>query len=162
MADHAARRRATLLALAPLRLSPAAAGHARARARPRALPPDPGMQARIVAAARGAYWLSDGWRLFRGAPLGWVAAVFGYWLAMTLVSLVPVVGVAVAAVLVPAFSVGFMALARATSRGSRPELALFFAALRHEPRSQILLGIVYLACLAALFGASALADDGAL
>jgi hypothetical protein len=120
------------------------------------------MQARIVAAARGAYWLSDGWRLFRGAPLGWVAAVFGYWLAMTLVSLVPVVGVAVAAVLVPAFSVGFMAIARATSRGSRPELALLFDGLRHEPRSQILLGIVYLACLAALFGASALADDGAL
>jgi cytochrome b561 len=120
------------------------------------------MQARIVAAARGAHWLGDGWRLFRGAPLGWVAAVFGYWLLMTLVSLVPVVGVVMAAVLVPAFSVGFMAIARATSRGSRAELALLFEGLRHEPLSQLLLGVVYLAGLAALLGASTLADDGAL
>ena len=120
------------------------------------------MQARIVGAARGAAWLADGWRLFRAAPLGWLAAVFGYWLLMTLVSIVPLVGVAAAAVLVPAFSVGFMALARATSRGAPAELALLFEGFRHEPRAQLLLGVIYLACLAALAGASTLADDGAL
>jgi hypothetical protein len=120
------------------------------------------MQARIVAAARGARWLADGWRLFRGAPLGWLAAVFAYWLLMTLVSLVPLLGVAAAAVLMPAFSVGFMAIARATSRGSSAEIALLFDGLRHEPRSQIALGVVYLLCLAALLAASTLADDGAL
>ena len=120
------------------------------------------MQARIVGAAHGARWLADGWRLFRVAPLGWLAAVFAYWLAMTLVSLVPFVGVVAAAVLVPAFSVGFMAIARATSRGAPAELVLLFEGLRHEPRSQILLGIVYLACLCLLLGASTLADDGTL
>jgi hypothetical protein len=120
------------------------------------------MQARIVGAARGARWLGDGWRLFRAAPVGWVLAVLAYWLLMTLVSLVPLLGVAAAAVLVPAFSVGFMAIARATSRGSSAEIALLFDGLRHEPRAQILLGIAYLACLAALLGASTLADDGAL
>jgi hypothetical protein len=120
------------------------------------------MQARIVGAARGARWLGDGWRLFRGAPLGWLAAVFAYWILMTLVSLVPFAGIAAAAVLVPAFSVGFLAIARATSRGSAADLALLFDGLRHEPRSQLLLGVVYLACLALLLGASALADDGAL
>jgi hypothetical protein len=67
-----------------------------------------------------------------------------------------------AAVLVPAFSVGFMAIARATSRGSPAELGLLFEGLRHEPRSQIVLGVVYFACLALLLAASALADDGAL
>jgi hypothetical protein len=120
------------------------------------------MQARIVDAARRARWLGDGWRLFRTAPLGWLAAVFGYWLMMTLLSLVPFAGIAAAAILVPAFSVGFMAIARATSHGSRPDLALLFEGLRHEARSQLILGIVYLACLAALLGASSLADDGAL
>ncbi len=120
------------------------------------------MQARIVGAAHGARWLADGWRLFRAAPLGWLAAVFGYWLAMTLVSLVPLAGVAAAAVLVPAFSVGFMAIARATSRGSPAEIGLLFHGLRHEPRSQLLLGLVYLAGLALLLGASTLADEGAL
>jgi len=120
------------------------------------------MQARIVGAGRGARWLGEGWRLFRAAPLGWLAAVFAYWLAMTLISLVPLAGLVAAAVLVPAFSVGFMAIARATSRGSPAELGLLFEGLRHEPRSQIVLGVVYFACLALLLGASTLADDGAL
>jgi hypothetical protein len=120
------------------------------------------MQARIVSAARGARWLGEGWRLFRVAPLGWLAAVFGYWLLMTLVSLVPFAGVAAAAVLVPAFSVGFMAVARAASRGGPTELALLFEGFRHQPRSQLVLGVVYLACIALLLGASTLADDGAL
>jgi hypothetical protein len=120
------------------------------------------MQARIVGAARGAQWLADGWRLFRAAPLGWLAAVFGYWLLMTLVSLVPLLGMVAAAVLVPAFSVGFMAIARATSRGSSAEIGLLFDGLRHEPRSQVVLGMVYLLCLAALLGASTIGDDGAL
>jgi hypothetical protein len=120
------------------------------------------MQARIVSAARGARWLGEGWRLFRGAPLGWLAAVFGYWLIMTLISVVPLAGIAVAAILVPAFSVGFMAIARATSRGAPAEVALLFDGLRHEPRSQLLLGVAYLACLAAILALSALVDDGAL
>jgi hypothetical protein len=120
------------------------------------------MQARIVGAARGARWLGEGWRLFRGAPLGWLAAVFAYWILMTLVSLVPFAGIAAAALLVPAFSVGFLAIARATSRGARADLALLFEGLRNEPRSQLALGVVYLACLSLLLGASALADDGVL
>ena len=120
------------------------------------------MQARIVETARGARWLAEGWRLFRAAPLGWLAAVFGYWLLMTIVSLLPLVGVAAAAVLVPAFSVGFMALARAAGHHARLELGLLFDGFRHEPRAQLALGVVYLACLVLLLAASALADNGAL
>jgi hypothetical protein len=120
------------------------------------------VQARVVAAGRGARWLAEGWRLFRVAPLGWLAAVFGYWLLMSLVSLVPLVGVAAAAVLVPAFSVGFMALARAAGRQAPLELGLLFDGFRHEPRAQIMLGVIYLACLSLLLGASTLVDDGEL
>jgi hypothetical protein len=120
------------------------------------------MQARIVETARGARWIAEGWRLFRAAPLGWLAAVFGYWLLMTIVSLVPFVGAAIAALLVPAFSVGFMALARAAGRQSRVEMSLLFEGFRHEPRAQIALGAIYLACLVLLLAASALADGGAL
>jgi hypothetical protein len=120
------------------------------------------MQARIVATARGAGWLAEGWRLFRAAPIGWLAAVLGYWLLMTIVSLVPFVGVPAAALLVPAFSVGFMALARAAGRKAPLEPGLLFEGFRHEPRAQFTLGVIYLACLALLLAASALADDGAL
>ncbi|HYL89856.1 MAG TPA: BPSS1780 family membrane protein [Burkholderiales bacterium] len=120
------------------------------------------MQARIVGAARGVRWLAEGWRLFRAAPLGWLAAVFGYWLVMSVVSLLPVIGAAAAAVLVPAFSVGFMALARAAGRRAPLELSLLFDGFRHELRAQLTLGVLYLLCLALLLGASVLADDGAL
>ena len=120
------------------------------------------MQARIVGATRGARWLGEGWQLFRAAPLGWLALVLAYWLLMTIVSLLPYVGVAAAAVLVPGLSVGFMAAARTAERGGRLELAILFGALRDAPRPQLVLGAVYLACLAALLAATALADGGAL
>src|SRR4051812_17769205 len=120
------------------------------------------MQARIVDATRGVRWLGEGWRLFRAAPLGWLAAVFGYWLLMSVVSLVPVIGPAVAAILVPAFSVGFMALARAAGRKAPLEVSLLFDGFRHDVRPQIALGVLYLVCLVVMLGASTLVDDGAL
>lgn len=120
------------------------------------------MQARIVPTLQGARWLAEGWRLFRAAPLGWLAFVFAYWLIVTLVSVVPLVGVAVASMLVPAFSVGFMAAARAVSRRGPLDFALLFDGFRHHLRSQMALGAIYLACLGVLLGASALVDDGAL
>ena len=120
------------------------------------------MQARIVEMSRGARWLADGWRLFRAAPLGWIAMVFAYWLIMTLVSVVPLAGVAAASIAVPAFSVGFMAAARAAANHGPVELAQLFDGFRHHLRSQIILGIVYFACLGLVLAATALADDGAL
>jgi len=120
------------------------------------------MQARVVAARQGAVWLADGWRLFRAAPLGWLALVFAYWIIMTLASVVPFIGVAAASIMVPAFSVGFMAAARAASRRAPVELGLLFDGFRNYPRSQLVLGAIYLVCLSALLSVTALADDGAL
>lgn len=120
------------------------------------------MQARIVEARRGAAWLIEGWRLFRAAPLGWLAMVFAYWIIMTLASVVPIIGVAAASILVPAFSVGFMAAARAASRRAPLELGLLFDAIRHQPKSQLILGVIYLMCLGTLLSVTTLADDGAL
>ena len=120
------------------------------------------MQARIVPTMQGVRWLADGWRLFRASPLGWLALVFAYWIIMTLVSVLPILGVAAASVMVPAFSVGFMAAARAASRGGAVELGLLFDGFRNHLRSQLVLGAVYFACLGLLLAATALLDDGAL
>jgi hypothetical protein len=120
------------------------------------------MQARIVPASQGARWLLDGWNLFRVAPIAWLGLLLGYWLLMTLVSVVPVVGVVIASIVVPAFSVGFMAAARAASRRSGVELVLLFDGFRHAQRSQLVLGFVYLVCLVLVLGGSTLADGGAL
>jgi hypothetical protein len=120
------------------------------------------VRASIAGAGRGARWLPEGWRLFRAAPVGWLALVFTYWLLMTVVSLVPLVGVAAASMLVPGLSVGFMAAARAVDRGQALELALLFDGFRNSPQKQAVLGAAYFACLVAVLGATTLADDGAL
>lgn len=120
------------------------------------------MNARVVPAARGLRWLAEGWRMFRVAPLGWLALVFGYWLAMTILSLVPVIGLIAASILVPVFSVGFMTASRAASRGQPVELAMLFAGFRERLPAQLALGAVYLAALAVAIGGSALADGGEL
>ena len=118
--------------------------------------------ARIVPGGRGARWLAEGWRLFRAAPLSWIALAFSYWLLMNLVLLVPVVGILAAPVLVPYFSVGFMAASRAAARGGAVRLEHLFSGFREHLRGQLVLGLVFLACLALLLGATTLFDRGAL
>lgn len=120
------------------------------------------MQARIVTAAHGAGWLATGWRLFRVAPLAWLAATLAYWFVVSALSLVPLLGGAVALALMPAFTVGFMSLARAAEHGATLDLRLLFDGFRHRPGPQLALGAVYFLGLAAVLAASVLADDGQL
>ena len=120
------------------------------------------MNAQVVAPARGVRWLAEGWRLFRAAPLGWLALVFGYWLAMTVLSLVPVLGLVAASLLVPAFSVGFMAASRAAALGQPIELPMLFAGFRERLPAQVVLGAAYFIGLVAAVGGSMLADGGML
>ena len=79
------------------------------------------MTSRIVPTLRGARWLAEGWQMFRVAPLNWLALIFAYWMLMTLVSVVPVVGLVAASIAVPPLSVGFMAAARAAAAGGQGE-----------------------------------------
>ena len=120
------------------------------------------MKARVVPMAGGIRWLREGWRLFRVSPLNWMALVSIYWLAMTAVSLVPLIGVAAATVLIPGFSVGFMAASRSCEQGRTPAMGMLFEAFRDRPLPQLMLGAVYLTALVVLLAATMLADEGAL
>jgi hypothetical protein len=120
------------------------------------------VQARIVPAAGGARWLASGWQLFRASPFGWLTATLAYWFLTSLLALVPVVGGALAVLVVPAFSLGFMALARAAAAGKPLELAALFEGFRRHARTQLPLGALYLVAFAAALGAGAAADDGTL
>jgi hypothetical protein len=120
------------------------------------------MSVRVVPLARGARWFAEGWRLFRVAPLMWLVLVFGYWMLMTAVSVIPYLGLAAATVLVPGISVGFMAASRSCARGRAPEIGQLFEGFRAGAARQLVLGGIYLAALAALLGATSLADGGEL
>ncbi|MBS0335883.1 MAG: hypothetical protein JSS40_03540 [Proteobacteria bacterium] len=120
------------------------------------------MQARLIPGSRGWRWLADGWNLFRASPVMWLVLVSAYWMLMTVVSVLPYVGLVAALVLVPGFSVAFMAASRATGRGEPLALPLIFAGFRVNARAQLLLGAVYLVSMVLVLASSTLADDGAL
>lgn len=119
-------------------------------------------QAQIVPASHGFGWLAQGWHLFRVAPLAWLLLVFAYWFLMTLISVLPVIGVVAASILVPPFAVGFMAASRAAERGGPVAVGLLFEGFRRRVDVQLTLGGIYLLSLALLLAASTLADGGAL
>lgn len=120
------------------------------------------MQPRLIPASSGWRWLPEGWRLFRAGPVMWLVLVFAYWMLMTLISIVPLVGVVAVLVLVPGFSVAFMAASRAAERGEPIEVALIFAGFRANRRAQFTLGAVYFASMLLLLLASTVADGGVL
>ena len=115
------------------------------------------MQARVVGAAEGARWVLRGWRMFRAAPVGWVAIVMAYLLVILIASAIPGVGIAVIALATPAFSVSFMAVARSASTAGSVQLPQLFEGFRQGLRTQLLLGGVYFACIVAAIGLTALA-----
>ena len=120
------------------------------------------MQARVLPALRGWKWVTEGFGLFRAAPLAWFALVFAYWMAMTAIGLVKYVGVVAASILVPALSVGFMAASRAAEQRLPVQISSLIAGLRQNVGAQLALGAVYFVALAALLAATTLADDGTL
>lgn len=120
------------------------------------------MNARVVLPARGMAWVGEGWRMFRAAPFGWLLLVFTYLTGSMLLSALPLLGPLAMAVLVPAFSVGFMTASRAARRRQPVDLAMLAAGFRERFRSQLVLGVVYGAGFFAAIYGSALADGGAL
>lgn len=117
------------------------------------------MQARIVETAGGARWLAEGWRLFRAAPLQWIALTFAYMMIMVLMSVVPLIGTAGFLVIYPALTVGLMAAARAASKRTTIEFGMLFEGFRQGLRVQLVLGAIYLACSIVVFAGIALADQ---
>ena len=118
------------------------------------------MQARLVPAANGVRWLIDGWRIFRAAPLAWLAIVFGYVLLTNALAVVPVAGVPAALFVVPPLSFGLMVAARAARKGERLDITMLFAGFREHLRPQLALGAAYMAGSLAIYGAVVLADQG--
>jgi hypothetical protein len=85
-----------------------------------------------------------------------MAVVFAYLVFVMLAWSIPVAGVAAAAVLTPSFSVSFMAVARAASRGAPIELPLVLEGFKLGLRPQLALGVVYGICLGVIFAVASL------
>jgi hypothetical protein len=117
---------------------------------------------RIVASRNGWEWLKEGVRLFARGPFTWVFAVFAYWALMLGTKALPQVAGFLLSLLMPAFAVSFMALARECAAGRRASPLVLAEGFRTRLPTLILLGGIYIAASFAILGLTALVDGGAL
>lgn len=117
---------------------------------------------RVVAPRNGWQWLKDGARLFARSPFTWVFAVFAYWVLMLGTKALPHAAGFLLSLLMPAFAVSFMALARECAAGRRASPIVLAEGFRARLPTLIALGAIYLAATFAVLGVTAVVDGGAL
>ena len=92
----------------------------------------------------------------------WLFLVFTYYIAVALLGQIRYLGPAASTVLLPAFSVSFMAMCAVLERGGLLRPALLFAGFRSGPATLVALGALYLLSTVMVLGVASFADAGAL
>ena len=109
-----------------------------------------------LPARRGAAWLTESFRVFRGAPLQWLGLCAG-WISITLALVViPFLGLIIASFLQPVFFASFAIAAYKQLAGERIVMADLFAGFRRQVRYLVNLGALELLAEIAIFGITAL------
>jgi len=122
------------------------------------------MKLQLVNANRGAQWARQGMRVFWRQPLAFTGLFFIFMAALSLCSLVPVVGSFVSLTLIPAATLGLMAAVREVEMGKFPMptiLAVAWRAGQTRRRDMWLLGVLYAFGLIGVMLLSSLIDGGA-
>jgi hypothetical protein len=121
------------------------------------------MKLNVVPASAGVLWVKLGIRTFFRQPLALVGLFFLFMAAVSVASLVPFLGTALALGLLPAVTVGFMAATEIAAEGKFPMpivLLTAFRAGREQARAMLILGVLYALGFLLVMGLSALVDGG--
>ena len=121
------------------------------------------MMLQLVPARAGAGWVKLGMRTFLRQPLALTGLFFLFMTAMTLISKLPLVGVAVAMVLLPGGTLGLMAATREATQGRFPMPAMLITGFRAgavELKAMLVLGAMYAVGFLVALGASWMVDGG--
>jgi hypothetical protein len=123
------------------------------------------MKLNVLPARTGWLWVKLGLRTFFRQPLALAMLFVMFVVAVSVASLLPVLGPVLALGLLPAASLGLMAASEQASRGKFPMPSVMLLALRSGPqrlRAMLVLGLLYAAGFMLILGASALFDGGLL
>lgn len=104
------------------------------------------MKLNIVPASRGIQWVKLGAQTFFKQPLALAGLFFMYIAAVVVVSMIPLIGVVIGGVLVPAATLGLMAATAEAAKGNFPMptvLVSAFRAGRQRARAMLVLGAMY-------------------
>lgn len=121
------------------------------------------MKLQIVPARQGATWVKQGIRTFFRQPLALAGLFVLFMAAMSVLSLVPVLGPVLALALLPAATLGLMVASKEASKGKFPMptvLVAAFRAGRQQLRAMLVLGMLYALALFMVMGLTALIDGG--
>ena len=123
------------------------------------------MQVRTLPAAAGWGWLREGLSLYRRQAFAFTALVILYSMALMLIANVPLVGLPLAAILVPFGTVGITAAGRDAERNVVPMPSLLLEGFKRPQRNALVrLGVVHaglvvlMTMLTALFAQDELAN----
>ena len=117
------------------------------------------MRLNLVPARTGLSWVKLGAKTFWRQPLALAGLFFMFMAVVSLLQLVPVLGMALAAALVPAATLGLMAATREAEAGRFPMPIVLATAFRGSPeqrKSMAILGAMYAAALFAVISLSLL------
>ncbi len=121
------------------------------------------MKLQIVPAGQGVQWVKQGMRTFWRQPLALSGLFFMFMAAMSLLSMVPLLGNILALVILPGATLGLMAATKEALTGKFPMPVLLvsgFRAGKQQLQAMLLLGAIYAAGFLLVLGISALADGG--
>ena len=120
------------------------------------------MNLHIVPARTGLHWAMQGVRTFWRQPLAMSGLFFLFMASVSIVSMVPFVGGALALVILPALTLGMMAATQTAVLGKFPMPSILFVALKAGPQRKTMLhlGGWYAMMFLGLMLASMLADGG--
>ncbi|MEO6623587.1 MAG: BPSS1780 family membrane protein [Burkholderiaceae bacterium] len=121
------------------------------------------MKLNIVPARTGVTWVKQGISTFWRQPLALSGLFFMFLAVMTIVGMVPVLGLALALALLPACSLGLMAASREAETGKFPMPLVFLSAFRAgraQLRAMLILGVLYGVSFWLIMGVTTLFDGG--
>ena len=120
------------------------------------------MQLNIVPARTGLHWARQGIRTFWKQPLAMSGLFFLFMAVVSVMSIVPMVGGALALVLLPALTLGMMAATEVAEDQRFPMPGVLFAALKPgaQRKAMLQLGAWYALAFMVIMGVSMLVDGG--
>lgn len=99
------------------------------------------MEIQRLAPGRGLTWIAEGFALFRAEPLIWIVEIVLLIVALSLLSMVPLLGSLLATVLQPVFLAGLLRGCRDLDQGQEFRLEHLFVGFRENTRSLLALGL---------------------
>lgn len=121
------------------------------------------MKLRIVPATTGLLWVKSGMDVFRRQPMAMAALFFMSMAAMSLVSVLPLVGTALALALLPSATLAMMVASAEAMQGRFPTPAVLLVAFRtsrQRLQHMLVLGGLYAVGFLLVMGLSTLFDGG--